>query len=472
MHNSTWVPGQEYVDYLAVSEDNTFNYASVYYNQRGDVHPPFFYILLHTVCSFFQGSFSKWYGIGLNICISVITLLVLYKMCAKHLGGKSLALAILATFALSCGCISTALFIRMYALLTLMTVLCCYAHLEIIYNDFALNRKLCIAVFFSVLGGYYTQYYFVLYAAGIAAVMCVLFLCKRRWKSLLCYVGTLAAAAAVGIAIWPFSIKHVFSGYRGRESLQILKSGDFLWLKAEYMCDNIWSYMFGGNEWLFLGFVIAGTIICICFKKKMLPYGKAALIAIPVVFYTLIVGQISPFLTDRYVMCTYPFWCIMFVAVVYHGVNCMMEVFQTKYKFSSEKMQLTALFVIAFILIGANNFVMNTPGYLSIGGQECYDVPDGTDCVYVLPNGTWNESAEDTNILAKCNRVGVVYESNLEILAEDYAQNAGEYLAIMVNYSLDADSILQRVRDSFHIEDMREIRRDYGGNVLRILLQK
>ena len=28
-YTTTWVPGQDYVDYLAVSESNTFNYASV-----------------------------------------------------------------------------------------------------------------------------------------------------------------------------------------------------------------------------------------------------------------------------------------------------------------------------------------------------------------------------------------------------------------------------------------------------------
>lgn len=31
-YTTTWVSGQDYKDYLAVSESNTFNYASVYYN--------------------------------------------------------------------------------------------------------------------------------------------------------------------------------------------------------------------------------------------------------------------------------------------------------------------------------------------------------------------------------------------------------------------------------------------------------
>ena len=64
---TAWVPGQAYMDYVTASANSTFNYASVYYNQRGDVHPPLYYMLLHTICSVFQGRFSKWFGLGLNI---------------------------------------------------------------------------------------------------------------------------------------------------------------------------------------------------------------------------------------------------------------------------------------------------------------------------------------------------------------------------------------------------------------------
>ena len=46
-HSTTWVAGQDYLHYLTASPENRFNIASVYYNQRGDVHPPLFYLLLH-----------------------------------------------------------------------------------------------------------------------------------------------------------------------------------------------------------------------------------------------------------------------------------------------------------------------------------------------------------------------------------------------------------------------------------------
>ena len=57
-----------------------FDYASVYYNQTQDVHPPLFYFLLHTVCSLFPGSFTKWTGLGMNFVLLGGTLAALYAL--------------------------------------------------------------------------------------------------------------------------------------------------------------------------------------------------------------------------------------------------------------------------------------------------------------------------------------------------------------------------------------------------------
>lgn len=123
---TTWMSGKDYLHYIGVSPENTFNYASVYYNQRGDVHPPFFYMVLHTVCSIFQGSFSKWYGLAVNILFMMLTLVVLYRMCGRYLGGKVLALCVAAVYGFSTGFVATAIFIRMYAIMTFMVVTSCY----------------------------------------------------------------------------------------------------------------------------------------------------------------------------------------------------------------------------------------------------------------------------------------------------------------------------------------------------------
>lgn len=55
--------------------------------QTYDVHPPFYYLLLHTVCSLFPGRFSKWSGIGLNIVLFVLSWSVLAKLTRRIVTG-------------------------------------------------------------------------------------------------------------------------------------------------------------------------------------------------------------------------------------------------------------------------------------------------------------------------------------------------------------------------------------------------
>ena len=51
-----WHEPEFYMDYLVANEGEKFAFHSVYENQARDVHPPFYYMILHTVCSLFPKS--------------------------------------------------------------------------------------------------------------------------------------------------------------------------------------------------------------------------------------------------------------------------------------------------------------------------------------------------------------------------------------------------------------------------------
>ena len=68
---------EEIDGYLTVIPGEGFDFASVYYNQERDVHPPLYYWLFHTVSSCLPGSASKWIGLGINIAFYMLTLFVL-----------------------------------------------------------------------------------------------------------------------------------------------------------------------------------------------------------------------------------------------------------------------------------------------------------------------------------------------------------------------------------------------------------
>lgn len=458
--SSTWLSGQDYLNYIAVSESNTFNYASVYYNQRGDVHPPLYYIALHTVCSFFKGKFSPWFGLCVNMVFLLLALAVLYRMVRKYLGGEAVALAVSVSYGLSCGMLTTAMYLRMYALMTLMVLCCCTIHLKILSEDFQIRKKTAVSLVLIVLGGYMTHYYFVLYAIGLAVVFIMTMAVRKRWGAILKYVLLLSLAAVIGICIWPFAIKHVFSGYRGTEALDILRSGQFYMIRIQLMVQQIFEQTLGGQAWVSLIIAIVLLIVCIWKREKQMPLTKGTMVFLPIIFYVTVVSQIAPHLMERYVMCTFPFLCLFVVA---GAAYCAKKILRKNWFHGS-------VVILALIMVLLNNAYLHTPGYLYTGGQQTVVLPENTDCIYVLPDGDWNESAIDSTILAQCKRVAVTYYSSLPSLAEDYEYQSGDNLLIAIQKDMDINAMLQEVRELFGVEALMEIERQYGTTAVRILL--
>ena len=86
-----WVPGEYFGDYVTADTEHRFDYGSVFYNQVHDTHPPLFYMVLHSISSFFPETFSKWYGLFPNIIYFSITSILVYLWCSKLSGGKAVS---------------------------------------------------------------------------------------------------------------------------------------------------------------------------------------------------------------------------------------------------------------------------------------------------------------------------------------------------------------------------------------------
>ncbi len=132
---NTWHTNEYYQDYLAVQEKDRGNWGPVYENQKNDVHPPLYYVLLRGVLELAPGEFSKWPGIILNIVImagnTIFLYLILCKLLIKEENAKYKALVLAGLAGLTVAGVSTAIYIRMYALLTLMVLLTLFLHLKL-----------------------------------------------------------------------------------------------------------------------------------------------------------------------------------------------------------------------------------------------------------------------------------------------------------------------------------------------------
>ena len=61
-----------------MQKNEVFDLKPVYENQKNDVHPPLYYLLLKLAMNFTKGHFSKWSGIVLNIIIYVFITIFMY----------------------------------------------------------------------------------------------------------------------------------------------------------------------------------------------------------------------------------------------------------------------------------------------------------------------------------------------------------------------------------------------------------
>ena len=93
-HNTyEWVSGEVIKDYITVQEGEQFNYGSVWYNQSKDMHPPLYFVLMHTFSSFFPDTYSAWFGFVINMVCYIIMLIFAYRLAKLMTNSDFFALA-------------------------------------------------------------------------------------------------------------------------------------------------------------------------------------------------------------------------------------------------------------------------------------------------------------------------------------------------------------------------------------------
>ena len=334
-----WISAQQFKEYITVDERDSFNYLSVYFNVKDDPHPPLYYLLLHTVSSLFRGKVEPVMGCAINIlailgcCLCFLRLgRLLEAQGILPVGyGRILGLGACLVYGLSQGAVAATLLIRMYGLLSFWCVAFFVMHVtRWLGEGFCGKNKILGTV--AVLG-FLTQYFFLLYCFALAAVTAVLLWRGRRYRELKAYVCSMAAAAAVGLALWPFAVKDVFLGDRGVEALGSLGEGlSGYSLRLQAFGGILMERCLGGRAVFPVLFCLAAILAAagilwwrgrrkitageVLSGEKTAEGGEARrdarrvlllMLLLPAVCYFLLAARLSPFLVGRYIMPLFPF---------------------------------------------------------------------------------------------------------------------------------------------------------------------
>ena len=211
----TWINGSVLHDYITVQNGEQFSYGSVWYNQSKDVHPPFYYAVLHTICSFFPDIYSPWFALSINYISFIFVMILLFKIGTRY-GSYIFSLLLCSFYAFSAGAVDTYTFLRMYALCALLALLMFTAMSGYINSH---SRKYLTSLFIITLISSLTHYYLVLFAFFLTLIPEVYFLLKRRWKYFFSLGFTMLLGVLSALIFFPASINHLFSkgiGFAGQ----------------------------------------------------------------------------------------------------------------------------------------------------------------------------------------------------------------------------------------------------------------
>lgn len=315
---NTWHEKEYYQDYLEINKEEIGNLKPVYENQKEDVHPPLYYLLLRIAATFTIDYFTKWTGICLNCVIFIGTSILVYKV-AKLLFQNSIYALILCFFnGFTLISLESTMYIRMYELANFMILLVTYFQIQISQQEKVTIRILLLFMISLVLGGL-THYYFFLYAIGLCLVYLYQNIRKKNWQEVRRYLLGIGIAAGIYLAIFPFAIKHVLFSYRG------VGNGE-----TDYF-QNLKEYLLLGNQEFLNGFAMnigILAILCIFFfwkkrNREEKRNGNLGYLGIPSLIYFIVMVKNAPYIEVRYII---PIYSIITILLV-HTVKSYLSIF-------------------------------------------------------------------------------------------------------------------------------------------------
>lgn len=254
-----WIEGKEFDQFITVQEGEGFSYQTVYLNNSTDCHPPLFYWLLHTVCSFFPNQFSKWLGIGINMVFFVVTCIFIYLISDELIKVQAYKLLPVILYGFSKFAVDTCMYIRMYMLLTMFATIFVYIHIHM-YRKGVNAVKICSSMITIYLGAM-TQYYFLIFSFWGVLLFAVYLLRRKQIKEMFTY--GIGACISVGLMMlsYPYVITQATGSSTNNVGNEVARHlFDFkLWIQMSYSLIKQTIAAISYHRWISLA--IAGIVL-------------------------------------------------------------------------------------------------------------------------------------------------------------------------------------------------------------------
>lgn len=449
-----WVSGTYFSDYMNYG-DKTFNYKAAYVNQENDVHPPLYYMLLHTVCSFFKDQgYSAVPGLILNLILLIFVDICLLYIASFLLDNRWYGLIATALWGISSVGISNCMLIRMYLLQTLNVLAFLAVHVYILRHKRKMTAPYFVMLALTVMFGGLTHYYFYFFVAGLGVCVCAYLLYMKQFKQMFAYGFSLVVGLGAAIAIFPATIDHIF-GYRGSyatSNLAGFAGGKFI----RYIKYVNKAYFAGLLPFLLL---VAFVLLVLCIVKRIydiqfiperdgltlryslsvkhrnvdrkitgvVPGRGLLLVAVCIADIVLaFVGiQGSQLVSARYIYSALP---VMAVFTVW----CMMKLFPViaKRRSMAVTAALCAMLCAGSLVVNGVDWQYKTYSKVKPAVEE---MKNGECLIICHGDGMWNNIYAGVNVFSNMDRCRYVYENDMASVAECVQDCGDEMYVAFVN---------------------------------------
>ena len=300
--------------------------------------------------------------------------------------------------------------------------------------------------------GFLTQYYFAVFAFFVAAAFILKQLVHGNLRKTLLFFLTEAVSAVCGIALFPASLKHLFEGDKGKETISLAQNaGKQLLFRCKEFTKLI-SLDFFGCEWgMAVLFCVVSMAFCACFFQKrseinkrssqwiLLFFGTAENILFISVLATEVTNRLQ--FPNRYQFPIYPMLALC--AVIVADILCVIR--PVKYAFGA----LTAVFLFRTICLynqGAVSFLYK--GY-ETALEEVGEIAEG---VYVTAGD--HLVINDCLLLMQQEEIYVTEESGVGSLAKELEGKEIDRVTVYVNLYFDQQKVAEQAADSLGMESV------------------
>lgn len=201
---NNWISGDSFNEFITVQNGEEFSYATVYKNNALDCHPPIFYWILHTVCSFAPDCFSKWLGLGMNIAFFVVAAVLIYLISNELITSNKWKMLPVIMWGFSKFAVDTCTFIRMYMLLTVFALGFAYLHIRMF--KYGVTKVRLFLVWVLIYLGSMTHYYSVVLSFWGVLFFAVYLLKNKKIKIMFAYGIGSCCSIIVLLITYPYVI--------------------------------------------------------------------------------------------------------------------------------------------------------------------------------------------------------------------------------------------------------------------------